>query len=65
MGAELYLLRPGRYLCELRRADGSGALLSKPVTVAGPSVQVTFGLPPKSLCVLTVQPAGRPIAPLR
>lgn len=54
MGAELYLLAPGRYTGELRASDG--AAVGRPFTfeVTGARTRIAFELPPCKACVLRV-----------
>jgi hypothetical protein len=52
MGAELYLLKPGRYT--LAVVDETGAELGAPtpVSIDGPRARVSFTIPPRKLCRL-------------
>jgi hypothetical protein len=57
MGAEFYLLKPGDYTLELTTA-GSGSkqpFASGAFTVTGPRCHVTFKLPPRLLCTVSVR----------
>ena len=55
MGAEFYLLSPGRYTYELQYADlEKRSILSKPFSVDGPRTRIEFTLPPKRLIELRV-----------
>lgn len=56
MGAELYLLKPGRYAVELLDAPSSQVLWNQDLVVEGPRSQVRFELPPQTLCILRVGP---------
>ncbi len=58
MGAELYLLAPGRYAFSI--ADGeSGEVVTPPTEfeVPGPRTRISFELPPRRLCVLRILPS--------
>jgi len=52
MGAELYLLKPGRYTLTL--VDEAGLQLSAPapVSVEGPRTRISFTIPPRKRCRL-------------
>jgi len=52
MGAELYLLETGRYRWTL--STGTTTIREGKLTVSGPRTQVTFELPPRQVCQLTV-----------
>jgi len=56
MGAEFYLLEPGRYTLSLT-GDAAGTDRQIPVdfTVVGPCTRVEFTLPPRQLCLLHVE----------
>jgi len=56
MGAELYLLDPGRYTLTI--VDHAGAEITPPaaVSVRGPRTRVAFTLLPRKRCVLRVTP---------
>lgn len=58
MSAELYLLAPGAYTFTLTLASdtqtAAPALASKAVTVTGPRTRLSFELPPRKLCILSV-----------
>ena len=53
LGAELYLLKPGRYEMILRTADEPP--VSQEVVVTGLRTRIRFELPPRKLCTLTVR----------
>ena len=55
MGAEFYLLQPGRYTLEVSALDG-GKRVTPPIefSVDGPRTKVEFVLPARELCVLRV-----------
>lgn len=56
VGAEFYLLQPGRYTMEVRLAEG-GELVAPPreFTVDGPRTKLAFELPTKKLCLLRIK----------
>lgn len=54
MGAEFYLLKPGRYTCELTLNDKK--ITTQAFTVSGPRTTVWFTLPKGKLCTLKIQP---------
>jgi len=54
MAAELYLLAPSRYTCEIRDAGGAPIAEPVPVAVKGPRTRIAFELPPRKLCVFRV-----------
>jgi hypothetical protein len=56
MGAEFYLLVPGRYTVELLDAQGRHVLSAHDLTVEGPRARLAFELPEQRLCILRVQP---------
>ena len=57
MGAELYLLAPGRYTFEITDGD-SGDVITPPkqFSVTGPRTRIALELPPRRLCVLRIVP---------
>ncbi len=55
MGAELFLLRPGTYAVTLRTAEGGMLLASQQLTVAGPGTRISFTLPSRTLCTLSIK----------
>jgi len=59
MGAELYLLAPGRYTFDVTDAS-SGEVVAprKPFSVTGPRTRIALELPPRKLCVLRIVPQG-------
>ncbi len=57
MGAELYLLEPGEYTLSLLDRGSNQTLHTQPVAAAGQPTRVYFDLPPRRLCVLTIEPA--------
>ncbi len=54
MGAELYLLKPGRYTFALVDEANSTIGDATPFTVDGPRTRIAFELPPQTLCRLHV-----------
>jgi len=54
MGAEWYLLSPGKY--RLTLATGAESLHTNSVSVSGPRTRVTFELPARKMCRLTLTP---------
>ncbi len=52
MGAELYLLKPGRYAAHLVEKGTGRRIFEKPLVVAGPRSLLRFDLPTRRLCVL-------------
>ena len=54
MGAELYLLKPGRYAFTLKNADGEPVVAAEPFEVKGPRTRIGFTLPARKRCVLEV-----------
>ena len=52
MGAELFLLKPGRYRFVLLEEAGGAVLSESQLVVEGPSAEVSFDLPPKRVCLL-------------
>jgi hypothetical protein len=54
MGAELYLLKSGRYTFSVVDDDGETTVPSTPFTVDGPRTRIAFELPPRKRCVLRV-----------
>ena len=60
MGAEFYLLSPGRYTYALLDAKaGRNSAPAKPFSVDGPRTRIDFTLPPKRLVKLQVLPAPK------
>jgi hypothetical protein len=60
MGAELYLLAPGRYSYAL--LDGTSDVALTPrfdFTVTGPRTKIELELPPQKLCVVKIVTAGK------
>jgi len=56
MGVVLYLLKAGQYTFRLVNKTTSEAISSQPVNVGGQRTLIQFELPPKTLCILKVQP---------
>ncbi len=54
MGAELYLLKSGRYTFALADDRGETTIPSTPFTVDGPRTRIAFELPPRKRCVLRI-----------
>lgn len=59
MGAELYLLSPGRYRLSLVEKDTGKTLSEQPISVESQRTAVRFELPPRKLCLLRIQEAGK------
>lgn len=57
MGAELYLLKPGRYTFTLVDDVQRSIVPATPFAVEGPRTQIRFELPARKRCVLRVLPA--------
>jgi len=55
MSAELYLLSPGRYTFELRPAGAATAVKAIPFSVTGRRTRISFDLPARRLCVLSIR----------
>jgi len=56
MGAELYLLKPGRYTLAITDEAGSQLAAPTPISVDGPRTRVRFTIPPQKRCRLQVMP---------
>lgn len=56
MGAELYLLEPGRYTFTLREKTTGQTIGSQPLTINGRHSRVKFHIPAKTLCIMEIQP---------
>ena len=54
MGAELYLLSPGGYSCQLQQPDGKAIGPAQSFSVSGARTRIRFELPPRRLCVVRV-----------
>jgi hypothetical protein len=55
MGAEFYLLAPGRYTVTV--TDAAGRMIStEPLEVEGARAKATFDLPPRQVCRLSIAP---------
>lgn len=54
MGAEFYLLEPGRYTFTLLDDDGRAIAPPTPFVVEGPHTQISFELPSRTKCLLRV-----------
>jgi hypothetical protein len=58
--AELYLLEPGAYTCEIRDAAGGTPVVSpRRFSVVGRRTRIPVVLPPGKLCTLRVKRASR------
>lgn len=57
MGAEFYLLKPGKYVLAVQQAHQTDAGDTIPFAVTGARGKVAFELPAKALCRLTVEKA--------
>lgn len=55
MGAELYLLAPGRYVGELRYGEGKRGGEPLAFSVTGARTRISFALPAQRLCTLEVK----------
>jgi len=57
MAAEVYLLQPGEYTLKVTPVDasGGGTGLQEQVRIDGPGAEIAFSLPPRRLCMLTLQ----------
>ena len=55
MGAEFYLLQPGKYTLQIRDTKANGIVASQNFTVEGPRTQVKFEVPPRKLCMVRVE----------
>ncbi len=58
MGAELYLLRPGRYSATLAEKASGRKISTQPVAVAGQRTSIRLELPARILVTLRVEPAA-------
>ena len=56
MGAELYLLKPGRYAFTLKDAGGKVIVGDEPFEVKDPRTRIGFTLPAQKRCILKVMP---------
>jgi hypothetical protein len=59
MGAEWYLLRPGRYVMSLYEKASGRQVSDQGIEVGGPRTGAKFELPSRVLCVLRIRPADR------
>ncbi len=68
ISAELYLLSPGRYSFEIRPAGAATAVKAPmPLSVTGRRTRISFDLPARKLCILSIRrqkgPPGRSSLP--
>lgn len=58
MGAEFYLLKPGRYTVALQDEPGGKPRTIEELVVTGPRAAIRLSLPPRRLCTLRITPVG-------